>query len=374
MAHNRGKVKLTSQAFLADDAALVSRGNDGMLHDARDQAYNQAMKLFYKGTMGMAPPRGSIHGVVVVVPQIAREHGWSPVYVGRTVQAFVVMFTCYILQAVFIRELHRIDAIKDACCQCRPNDCLSAGMSYTGPSYYLGVDWHLCKTPNLPNIAQKVCLSAFVLAMFMDLRETYDIAKCLFRIPSTAGTWVSVKFQTEQSIQRNGPDIDRKESATLGYAVNGMDTAWKCVNWIAVVMPKAIIFVTMLVKGSTYLSNERNRSELIMNAVALIFIIDLPKLVFYTCTTGDLRERMDNLEAWLPDPDDAYTDTESEDDHNSSDGSFFEVAAAFGFPVWLLLTVAAFSFYLEWVCDHALPVPVLSPSELNQTCAMCPAD
>jgi len=87
---------------------------------------------------------------------------------------------------------------------------------------------------------------------------------------------------------------------------------------VFLVVPKIIIFLGILWAGSVYLLNERDRSELILNAVALVFVVDIHKLVFIACTSRDIREKMNSLDPWYQD-DSMHTPADSDSDEEAEE-------------------------------------------------------
>merc|ERR1712048_702830 len=47
--------------------------------------------------------------------------------------------------------------------------------------------------------------------------------------------------------------------------------------------------------GTFWVMNANERVELILNAVAIVFVLDLDEMLFQAVTTSDVREKMDNL-------------------------------------------------------------------------------
>ena len=62
--------------------------------------------------------------------------------------------------------------------------------------------------------------------------------------------------------------------------------------------------------------NESDRVELILNAVALVFILDIDEVLYSAITHADTQSYMENLQPWYPEE-----DQEEEEDGSASDSS-----------------------------------------------------
>merc|ERR1711939_311492 len=85
--------------------------------------------------------------------------------------------------------------------------------------------------------------------------------------PTDAGLWLK---------------YDRRQEGSLVVQVAGMPLTWKVINFLFVLLPKVVIFKSTAETGTTFLMESAGIADVIVNAVALTFVIGISQLAFST--------------------------------------------------------------------------------------------
>merc|ERR1712224_74737 len=80
------------------------------------------------------------------------------------------------------------------------------------------------------------------------------------------------------------------------FGVAGMPLRWKIFNIIAVFCPKLVLWVFLVSLGFNFLLESSGIINVIMNSLALTFILSLDELIFEVLTTVPVKHIMENLE------------------------------------------------------------------------------
>jgi hypothetical protein len=132
-------------------------------------------------------------------------------------------------------------------------------------------------------VLYQICVFVFAVCIFKDIRQTVEMAILLSMLPTRSGGWVT--FPSD--------DVDSLE---MQFRVGCMPLKWKILNLVTLCLPKLVIAVSLALWGTIFLKNSMERSETVLDAVALIFILELDELLFSALCGADLLELMDNLQ------------------------------------------------------------------------------
>lgn len=280
-----------------------------LLTGDKEEKIERVLEDAVSGSASHMLPRDSLYGSAIVLPQVARNLEWDMEYVGLVGSALLCMILVFILQGFFVHEVFRLVEQKDLECgkdpvKCEEEGFKQGGMSIFGQSRHR---WYLCEPQAAGDAAthflRKICVLVFTIQMFKDARQTYEMAMLMLAIPSKAGQWLVVLTETEEHIIKLADGTKRlvaKEDSHMEWQIDGMLPRWKIFNFVFLILPKALIWIALLVFGSFWLLNTWIRSELILNAVALVFVLDLDEAVFAAISTADTQQYMDKLQPWNP--------------------------------------------------------------------------
>lgn len=278
------------------------------------------IKAFQDSVASQDPPRSSVYGVCLVLPQVGRSLGWPPSLVGKVVQAYVVLGVCWALQFAFIGELYKIERLRSLNCQYQwgnqtfiedentvfedqKTECMMKGYAQIAGSgdYPDFTRWHLCgsQEAGVPYITRMLCITIFIVYLATDVRESLELARCVLGVPTCeACSWVMVRFSEEINFDPLEGDEKRSLDSELQFSVSAIPMGWKIFYMIVLVLFKIIIVIALIVYGTSFLFNESDRVELILNAIAFCFVIDIDEMLFSACAQQDVREKMDNLQSY----------------------------------------------------------------------------
>lgn len=272
----------------------------GTLIDMRKKELNVLLGSFEGGFAAVGPPTNSIYSVCFVMPQIASQLTWPPGLLGRVIQCYCILVATWCIQCLYLYEILHIEQLRDEGCNQNATECLANGFVKTEGFFPDYGHWTLCtdnvgKATNLvPQVTQQLCIMVFVVSLFSDFRNAMDLARCLYRLPSKKGVWLVGRKMEEIQLG----NFDAQETLDLNIQVDAVPLSWKIFYCISLVIPKVLIMVALLFVGTCYLFNESDRKELILNAVAYVFVSQIDSLLFDAVVPNDIREKLDNMQTY----------------------------------------------------------------------------
>jgi len=132
---------------------------------------------------------------------------------------------------------------------------------------------------DLPDIALGMCLTIFVASLLADLKESWNMY----------GFIRNIKTEVSHTPLRLKKDGNDKKYAT------GMTFMHKCVAVIFVIIPKAAICLVLFVYGGDYLIRSPGIEDLILNTLALGFVIEIDEFLYKLVTPVYLQEVIEDL-------------------------------------------------------------------------------
>lgn len=248
----------------------------------------------------------SVYGAVVLMPQLARSAGWPRSLTSTAFKSFVygalnVAFQFWLLSVVEKEEMvynpfggemylcdfgegrrgplgTRIDSasrlyasfsqwntrvfVRDSLLATFPDKAEQIRDSVDPGEY--GVESNKCRY---------CCCLVFVMSTLPELLLIVLLARLLYHVPTRAQSWV--KFDVKDREQRPDSWLD---FPTVKIA--GMPASWKLINVLFVLVPKAILWKMTVQAGIDFLMDTAAIDELIVNAVAMTFILQIDEMLF----------------------------------------------------------------------------------------------
>lgn len=280
----------------------------------------------------------SVYGVALAMPQIARSAGWSRTFTGLTVRAFVHLLLNFLVQGVV---LYQIDLESNAFAEisgqmhlCNfgqyfescpgKTDCTGPGGSTYARSWMVSrfSTWHtraflkqslLAVLPEQADnirrhvhtgeygmespICRAICVFIFVVDVIDDLYDTMGIVRLLLRTPSSADTWLSYD-PPQWGKETDKMMFKRTEIDYVKFHVNGMPFCWKLANFVVIVVPKIVLWTVLLIAGTQFLMETASIEDLIINSLALAFILQIDEIIANRLCTEATKEIMAKLEGY----------------------------------------------------------------------------
>lgn len=285
----------------------------------------QRKLAFAKTTIGITMREGgvcrveeNVYGAAIVMPQVARTTGWDKTVLILAVRsvfflAFNICLQCYALTMLskednvmnkFSGEMYLCDfgAFAE---NCPGPGCLGpGGTDVTAPRMYdiesylkrkFVRDSFIALFPDRVTEAfEKVdigeygvedyllrwtCCFVFMISCMDDLVLTYKMAELLYQIPTKDEPWIEPLA-----------DITVRGSVDeVRFKIAGMPMMWKLINGLIVVCPKLFLWKLTCEVGVSFLMNTSTIGDIVINSVAITFIINLDELIYNALMSEETR-------------------------------------------------------------------------------------
>merc|ERR1712046_31330 len=114
------------------------------------------------------------------------------------------------------------------------------------------------------------------MAVVDDLRSTFGLMHLLYSVPNNDDLWLCYLQETCYDEEED----DERELELVQFQVAGMPILWKIINLLVVVIPKVGIWLALASSGVHYLMETADIINMVVNAMALTFVLDLDELIF----------------------------------------------------------------------------------------------
>eukprot|EP00930_Biecheleria_cincta_P057379 TRINITY_DN43329_c0_g1_i1.p1 TRINITY_DN43329_c0_g1~~TRINITY_DN43329_c0_g1_i1.p1 ORF type:complete len:485 (-),score=80.04 TRINITY_DN43329_c0_g1_i1:106-1560(-) len=300
---------------------------------AASKAISILTKMETEGFCGIESE--SIYGAAVAMPQIARSAGWPGTLLALVIRIYIFTILNFLLQGFllsmvgeeqlkwypFAGQMHLCDfgaSIKD--CPHAPNCKGPLGTTYTAPRLYGYNIWstrifvrdslkavfpdkedELAETVDPGEYGMEnyycrfACLFLFTLSVVDDLSGTYKLAKTLWYVPTDNESWID--YQTPSWAEKadikeiNGID----ELELVQFFVAGIPLHWKLINVCFVLIPKFCLWLALVRSGVHYLMETAGIVDVIVNAMALTFVLEMDEMVFQRFSTTLTKHIMSRI-------------------------------------------------------------------------------
>jgi len=289
----------------------------------------------------------SVFGAGVLIPQLARCSGWSRGLIEVTIKIYLYVLFGFFVQIELLRFIDKEELVLDlfsgqsflcdfgAPFENCPDDPTCAGPAGTKItpdrmySYATYSNRRFMKTALLDLFPDKkdeiedkvdpgeygaeskwcrwLCCFLFMMGVMSELQSIYHLGKLLYVIPTEAGEWISideagvaaastttprgsVDSRAGFSGQKGRRTVRFEEDNALVVKIAGMPLLWKMVNVIFILFPKAVVWRLTASAGVTFLMETAEINDVIINAVALAFILQIDEMIFEALMPGELRE------------------------------------------------------------------------------------
>lgn len=260
----------------------------------------------------------SVYGAAVAIPQLARTSGWEIHYTALAFRSYLFLLCNVLLQGFFLFMISKEERINDKfggqmhLCNMGTgmgscpgsSDCQGpSGTLYTPERLY---NYHTWVTRSfvrdslaaifperLAELNEKVdpgeyglesywlrmaCHLVFVMGIWSDLSGSFVLLDLLYHVPTKDEAWLTLKDGAEH------------------LRVAGMPLAWKIANLVMVLIPKMYLWLLLVDAGTLFLMETAGIEDMIMNAIALAFVLDLDELVFATLFSETAKDMLGQLE------------------------------------------------------------------------------
>jgi len=292
---------------------------------------------------------GSVYGASLVLPQIARSTAWSGTFTALALRSYTLLLINIALQGFllsmigeeqillypFAGQMHLCDfGASIPRCEDMPDLPNCRGPHGTSLSYARLYSYDVWSTRNFVKDSLKsmfphkasdietqidpgeyglenywcraVCVFIFMMAVVEDFKSTMMVLFLLYRVPTSSESWIEY--------EQPGEDEDIDGLDLVKFKVAGMPFGWKVANVFLIFFPKFLLWLALAISGVHFLMETASITDMVINAMALTFVLDIDELMFArlaTPFTKEVMQRIESMELWAEsDEDEAMTDAQ----------------------------------------------------------------
>lgn len=285
-------------------------------------AAGKAMQILEsQGRVTISVEAHSVYGAALVMPQLARTSGWALTYTALAIRSYLGMVLNVIIQGYLLYmlskeerlldkyagQMHLCDFgahLEDCSNEDTPNCIGPGGTRYTYERLYNWNQWAtrvyvkqalLDLFPEMrDDIVDKVdpgeygleshllrtlCCFIFVVGLWSDLVRSTAIVQMLWYVPTKHEPWIIYEVPEWDTKDRMKKVRGWSELDFVKFRIAGMPGSWKVMNTLFLVFPKVYLWVLTVDIGVVYLMETSTISDMIINAVALAFILSIDELL-----------------------------------------------------------------------------------------------
>mmetsp|Transcript_38988 Transcript_38988/g.74762 ORF Transcript_38988/g.74762 Transcript_38988/m.74762 type:complete len:657 (-) Transcript_38988:49-2019(-) len=133
-------------------------------------------------------------------------------------------------------------------------------------------------------IYKMIIIGMFLLAMFAEMKDI-----------TTYVTWVA-KFPSEDDFSGEGVYVEKdSEEDEERYVIQGISSAHRCTVGL-LTLGRALMIIVLTMVGVTFLQKDTDWVNLLLNAVALVFVVEIANNLYGQVLHTSLRELCENTE------------------------------------------------------------------------------
>eukprot|EP00933_Yihiella_yeosuensis_P025476 TRINITY_DN19776_c0_g1_i1.p1 TRINITY_DN19776_c0_g1~~TRINITY_DN19776_c0_g1_i1.p1 ORF type:complete len:442 (-),score=84.88 TRINITY_DN19776_c0_g1_i1:489-1814(-) len=295
----------------------------------------------------------SLYGAAIMIPQVARSAGWPKMLVVLSIRVWMFVIVNYSAQGLLLYMIAKEENVWDLfggqmflCdfgadsgnCPGGP-DCVGPSGTIYNPSRVYG--WNLWSTrtfardtlkqilPDQAEHIQKVidpgeygvesywcrllCCCLFMMSVMSDLYGSISIAKLFLKSPTNGDLWIDYQVPTWGTKAYIKEVLSLSEMDLVKLKVAGMPLFWKVVNTLFILMPKLMLWLVTAQAGILFLMESSGIDDIVVNSVALAFILQIDEMLCETLMSETTKCIMDKLEDY-----ETHQEKEKEDELTDS--------------------------------------------------------
>eukprot|EP00931_Biecheleriopsis_adriatica_P116251 TRINITY_DN9191_c0_g2_i1.p1 TRINITY_DN9191_c0_g2~~TRINITY_DN9191_c0_g2_i1.p1 ORF type:complete len:518 (-),score=88.41 TRINITY_DN9191_c0_g2_i1:45-1562(-) len=302
---------------------------------AAGKAISYWQKMEFTGSLHVE--KGSVYGAAIAIPQIARCAGWGGSYLALVFRTYLflalnIAIQLYLLTVIgeenhvmanFAGQMHLCDfGAKMEDCPDGPNCKGPRGTTYTPARLYDFDPWstrvfaHESLKSLFPDREEEIdriadpgeygmenwycrlcCLFIFTTAVWNDLRTTMSLCMLLITSPEQEEKWIVYELPEWHEDKDYAKSVHGWTELDLcQFKVGSMPRSWKFINAASVAAPKCLIWICLVSSGFHFLMETATITNLIINTLALTFVLNLDELIFEAFSTEAVQHMMRRLQ------------------------------------------------------------------------------
>lgn len=329
--------------------------------------------------------RTSVYGAAILIPQIARSAGWTLDLTALSLKVYFFLFLNVAVQFMILGAIQKEETVMDLfsgqmylCdfgapidqCPDNPNCIGPGGTKITAPRMYSYPAWSLrnffkdslkAVYPERNHRVDEVvdpgeygaesrsirwlCCFIFMMEVMTELDNIITMLRLFWTIPSSSEPWIDIHgYVDEEDLDKDGIEPGREE---LRVKIAGMPKMWKLISFCFVLVPKALLWRLTAEAGICFLMETAAIDDMIVNAVALNFILEIDELICENLMSGTTQELMEECMEYLDEDDE-----DSADIDDAPNSTFCH--AIFRCLPWRMISamLLAAMFVLKYYNDH----------------------
>eukprot|EP00930_Biecheleria_cincta_P041771 TRINITY_DN2868_c0_g4_i1.p1 TRINITY_DN2868_c0_g4~~TRINITY_DN2868_c0_g4_i1.p1 ORF type:complete len:492 (+),score=94.37 TRINITY_DN2868_c0_g4_i1:218-1693(+) len=290
----------------------------------------------------------SVYGAAIVLPQLARSVQWQRELTISAFRAYMFVVLSIVMQLLILMMMEKHETVLDpfagqmflcdmgAFCTGvdeNPEACRGpGGTTITPPRLYSYDIWSTrvfvreslkaifpTKADEIDKVADPgeygmesyncrlLCCVLFMMTMLQEARNIFDMGWLLYKVPTDAESWVvdeelaknpdpdhglvpgERNDSTGDEPQSTEPILEGDWLERIHLQIAGMPMKWKLTNVLILLIPKAMIWQLTVTTGIVFLMETAGIDDLVVNSVALTFILDIDELCCKTLTEEYIR-------------------------------------------------------------------------------------
>jgi hypothetical protein len=142
-----------------------------------------------------------------------------------------------------------------------------------------------------------VCCFIFAMAMMDEFNVTFMLLRLFWKLPTKDETWIKFELpEWDPDKSKAKKMFGWNELNLVKFGVAGMSLQWKLLNICVVFVPKFVILIFLVSLGFYFLLETAGIVDMILNSLAMTFILEMDELIFGVLTTVPVKHMMANLE------------------------------------------------------------------------------
>jgi len=184
-----------------------------------------------------------------------------------------------------------------------------------------------------------ICCVLFVIGCWGDFMSSMSMLTLLRGVPNQGEAWISYEVPKWDPCKEHAKQMmGWTELSLVKFKVAGMPIKWKIVNFTFVWFPKFYIWLVTLDAGIVFLLETAVIEDMIINAVALAFILAIDELICSTLVSPVSLYMAGHLE-----PYELHSTRDEEDDTEQDAYNKHQIEKA-----WSIFGCEMWSFIIPW--------------------------
>lgn len=264
----------------------------------------------------LALEKESVYGVGILVPQLARSSGWPKALIVMTAKMYMFVALNFFMQVTILAAIQKEQNVMDffsgqmylcdfgapiAPCPDSPSCQGPGGTKISAPRLYNFQSW-VTRTfvrdslvalwpDRAKEIHEKIdpgeygaesriirwlCCGIFMTEVMNELTLIYNLVLLLWTIPTRADSWI---YMDNDEFEVDGNEENEIDEDNLRLRVAGMPACWKLINVMTILLPKILLWYLTAEAGVAFLMETAAMSDMIINAVGLVFILQIDESI-----------------------------------------------------------------------------------------------